>query len=73
MTAFRGGVVDTGFIEEHLDELIEQPEAPPAAVAAAATAVTAAGKQSASTTRGSAGQDSAGSHDPWATIQGWGR
>ncbi|CAN5739202.1 hypothetical protein BH24ACI5_BH24ACI5_15700 [soil metagenome] len=68
---FRSGEVHTGFIDQHLDELIAQSTPSAAVVAAAAGA----------TVNGAARRDGApagptvrsGDADPWSTIQGWGR
>jgi acetyl-CoA carboxylase biotin carboxylase subunit len=62
---FRSGSVHTGFIEQHLDELVAAPVPSPSAAAAAATAVVGP-------TFSPSGRF-AEPADPWASIQGWGR
>jgi acetyl/propionyl-CoA carboxylase alpha subunit len=65
--AFRAGEVHTGFIDQHLEALTQRPLPSPSVIAAAALAVP----------EGRAGQsDSAPAvrrHDPWGSLQGWGR
>ncbi|MGH9371461.1 MAG: hypothetical protein ACRD15_08020, partial [Vicinamibacterales bacterium] len=61
----RAGAVHTGFVDEHLPELLTTPEPPLEAVAVAAR--TRAGAR----TGGTAPR--ADAPDPWATLQGWGR
>ena len=66
--AFRSGAVHTGFIDDHLEDLVRLPEATRAVVAAAASAATAAAK--ATVTSGSSSRKAA---DPWTSLSGWGR
>jgi acetyl/propionyl-CoA carboxylase alpha subunit len=65
--AFRAGRVDTGFVDEHLKDLLAAPDAPPEACAAAALA---------SVTPPSGGTDRQSARsvdDPWTSLEGWGR
>jgi len=71
--AFRAGEVHTGFIEQHLDELITPSQPTAAALAAAATAPAAGARRAGGESQGQAGDGDARSNDPWTTIQGWGR
>jgi acetyl-CoA carboxylase biotin carboxylase subunit len=68
---FRSGDVHTGFIDQHLDELIAQPAASPAAAAAAALAP----DLKVWPTRSTAGDtgDPDGPPDAWTTLTGWRR
>ena len=62
--AFRGGEVDTAFIDDHLDELIKPAEISSEVLAAAALAelpVVSTGNNDYSGT------------DPWQSLSGWGR
>jgi acetyl/propionyl-CoA carboxylase alpha subunit len=69
--AFRTGDVHTGFIDQHLEELITLPQPTPAVIAVAAVAEGARrGGQNVSSV---AAESPASSHDPWSTIEGWGR
>ena len=68
--AFRAGDVHTGFIDQHLEQLVARAAPSPAAVVAAARATGAANAGPRSS--GAAAQQ-VGPADPWATIQGWGR
>ena len=68
--AFIAGDVHTGFIDQHLDQLLAALEPPREAVAAAATA------QPAARERQNAPRDGAPrlvDNDPWTTYAGWGR
>jgi acetyl/propionyl-CoA carboxylase alpha subunit len=70
----RAGAIHTAFLDEHIGELTQTPEAPPPAVAAAAA--TLSPKHQRGPTRD--GRDAhaagpAGVHDPWTTLHGWGR
>lgn len=68
--AFRSGDVHTGFIDQHLAMLTTKSEPTAEAVAAAAIARPAMARVEAV----HAGADgSAGSSDPWVSLQGWGR
>jgi acetyl-CoA carboxylase biotin carboxylase subunit len=61
----RSGRIHTGFIDEHMDELLEPTDVPLEAVAAAALAATTAGLP--------AGESGSQPSDPWVTLSGWGR
>jgi acetyl-CoA carboxylase biotin carboxylase subunit len=61
---FRKGHLHTGFIEQHLEDLLAAPEVPDSAVAAAAV-LGASGAAPADTP--------ATTVDPWATLTRWGR
>ena len=69
---FRSGGVHTGFIEQHLDELIAPASPSPAAAAVAATAISV-GPTFRSGAARAGGVDTSISADPWSTVQGWGR
>jgi acetyl/propionyl-CoA carboxylase alpha subunit len=64
--AFRAGNIHTGFVDEHLEQLLAAPETPPEAYAAAALAAVTPGG---GTTPGSA----RAVDDPWTSLEGWGR
>jgi acetyl-CoA carboxylase biotin carboxylase subunit len=61
----REGRLHTGFIDQHLEELVRPAAAPPEALAAAALAQSSSAV--ASTAR------AAGVPDPWTLLTGWGR
>ncbi len=63
---FAAGDVHTGFIDEHLDDLLRTPEPSPGVLAAAAFA---------RANRGAAGTraDAPARSDPWTDLRGWGR
>jgi acetyl-CoA carboxylase biotin carboxylase subunit len=64
---FRAGHIHTRFIEQHIEALTAFREPPPGAVASAALA---------RATTAAPPADSVGAaprHDPWTSIQGWGR
>ena len=63
--SFRAGDLHTGFIEEHLDALLDAPPPPPEAVAAAASAA----RNGTDRAEGSP-PDAA---DPWTAMARWGR
>ncbi len=63
--AFRAGDLHTGFIDEHLDALLDEPAVPDEAVAAAAATNAAAAGPAAVEARGAA--------DPWSDLRRWGR
>ncbi len=63
---FRDGALDTGFVPEHLDQLLRTDD-PPAAVIAAAAALR--GSATPAATMASASQ----APEPWSTLAGWGR
>jgi acetyl/propionyl-CoA carboxylase alpha subunit len=63
--AFRAGRLHTGFIDQHLDALVTNPEPPVEAIAAAAVAAQAVTPP--------AGAGPAATADPWASLTGWGR
>ena len=65
--AFRAGELHTGFIDQHLAELLRVPAPTPGVVAAAAAATVA--NRSQPTTAAGAAADA----DPFTTLQGWGR
>jgi acetyl-CoA carboxylase biotin carboxylase subunit len=65
----RAGRLHTGFIDQHLDELIARRETPAEAIAAAARLRQGFGGQAPIPVVGS----SAGAVDPWTSIQEWGR
>jgi acetyl/propionyl-CoA carboxylase alpha subunit len=71
--AFRAGEVHTGFIEQHLEELIAPSQPPAAAVAAAAIAPAASARLAGGEGQGDVADRDARSNDPWTMIQGWGR
>jgi acetyl-CoA carboxylase biotin carboxylase subunit len=62
--AFQFGDVHTGFVDEHLDRLLDTP--PPSGVVAAAAAF-------ARTQRAAPVGSGPQPDDPWATLSGWGR
>jgi len=64
--AFASGDVHTGFIDEHLTDLLRTPEPSPAVLAAAAFARENRSAQPA----GAAGRSTS---DPWTDLRGWGR
>ena len=64
---FRAGRLHTGFVDEHLDDLLRR-EDPPAAVLAAAAAFDG-GK----TARPATGSADAPVADPWTVLKSWGR
>jgi len=64
---FKDGMIDTGFVPEHLEQLL-QTDDPPASVIAAASAFRSTAIP-APTTMASPGQ----AVDPWSTLAGWGR
>jgi len=76
---FRSGEVHTGFIDQHLEELIAQPAPSPAAAALAAAAVGPtfrSGVRSGVTRPGarrSGVDDVEGPADAWTSLTGWGR
>jgi acetyl-CoA carboxylase biotin carboxylase subunit len=61
---FRAGRLHTGFIDQHLDELIRSTAAPPEALAAAAAAMPSAARS---------GGPPPATADPWTTFRDWGR
>ncbi len=63
--AFRAADLHTGFIDEHLDALLDEPAVPDEAVAAAAATNAAAAGPAAAEPRGAA--------DPWSDLRRWGR
>jgi acetyl-CoA carboxylase biotin carboxylase subunit len=66
--AFRAGDLHTGFVDEHVAELLDVPAPSDVVIAAAAFA------RSASTTpRAAGGAAPHPSDDPWASLTGWGR
>jgi 3-methylcrotonyl-CoA carboxylase alpha subunit len=67
--AFRAGDVHTGFIEQHLADLVRAPAITPGVVAAAALADAATAASVSRMDRGDAAQPP----DPFATLHGWGR
>jgi acetyl-CoA carboxylase biotin carboxylase subunit len=69
--AFRAGCMHTGFVDEHLTSLLEQP-APSDLVIAAAAFTRSAGPIAAASLRQGAGQ-AAIAPDPWSDLTGWGR
>jgi acetyl/propionyl-CoA carboxylase alpha subunit len=64
--AFAAGDVHTGFIDEHLTDLLRTPDPSPSVLAAAA--FVRENRSSAAT--GTAGPSAA---DPWSDLRGWGR
>jgi acetyl/propionyl-CoA carboxylase alpha subunit len=62
--AFAAGDVHTGFIDDHLDDLLQTPEPPQAVMAAAAFA-----RENLTT----ATAVPASPPDPWRDLRGWGR
>jgi acetyl-CoA carboxylase biotin carboxylase subunit len=65
---FRSGDVHTGFIDQHLDELIAQPLPHPAAAAAAVASIDATPPAARSPM-----PVESGPADAWSTLQSWGR
>jgi acetyl/propionyl-CoA carboxylase alpha subunit len=62
--AFQFGDVHTGFVDEHLERLLETPSPPPIVTAAAAFVRMQRAPREA---------QSAQPDDPWATLESWGR
>jgi acetyl/propionyl-CoA carboxylase alpha subunit len=62
---FRDGALDTGFVPEHLDQLLRTGD-PPASVIAAAAFLR--GSATPATTMAASAAP-----DPWSTLAGWGR
>src|SRR5690606_11584836 len=66
--AVRDGSIDTGYLDRHLDEFLDQREMPPVPAVAAAAAV--AMDSTVVDTRAHAAQG-ADPHSPWALADGW--
>ncbi len=64
---FREGAIDTGFVDEHLEDLLRADEIPASVIAAAAVV-----RAAASHARPAAAPLSAAA-DPWTTVARWGR
>jgi acetyl/propionyl-CoA carboxylase alpha subunit len=64
---FRSGEIHTGFIDDHLDELVRVPAPPLAAIAAAASATRVTNSDAAAISSPRAAPD------PWTSLRGWGR
>ena len=70
---FRAGNIHTGFIEEHLNQLVGHTAVPSEAVAAAVRLRSVPSEPSYGGTPAAQHPTAAGGRDPWATLRGWGR
>jgi acetyl-CoA carboxylase biotin carboxylase subunit len=66
-SAFRSGELHTGFIDDHLQDLVSLPAPPACAVAAAASAASVPSRAAV------ASSSSPVNADPWTTLSRWGR